>query len=138
MAAVMDLNMALSRAAAWEANPRILPPHDVARDVIAALAAEVRRLTAAAPVPAGNPADLEGLTAAQAQFMASVHLGRVPMIRYLRERTPVRIMRNRELTNAPPWALVIASNTEFWLGCYATPLAASTLASRLDLPVVAQ
>lgn len=133
---MMDINTALTRAATLEANPRFRLPTEVSRDVIVTLAAEIRRLTAP-PAPVRDPAELEGLTPDQVSFIADVRDGRAAMIRYLRERTPVRIMRNRELPDAPPWALVIADNAEFWLGCYTTPLAASAEAGRLELPVVA-
>lgn len=131
----MDLTTALSRAAEWESNPRIRPTPETARQVASVLAAEIRRLTAPAPA-AHDPAELDGLSEAQVEFMDQVVNGRKTMIHYLRERAAVRITRNRELPEAPPWALEIADNSEFWLGCFDTPLAASMQASRLGLPMV--
>jgi hypothetical protein len=86
-----------------------------------------------APRPGTAGAPLEGLTYAQLDFMRTVESDHVAIAQYLRTHARVRVVPNKEVPEAPPFALEVAANPGFWLGCFDTAEQAVAVATKVEL-----
>lgn len=75
------------------------------------------------------------------QIAQAAHLYNVPsycrieMRQYLDRQAPVRVCRQTDVPEAPPWAICVVG-TEFWIECCKTKKEAIAFAESLGLPVV--
>ena len=106
---------------------------DTARDLLASLKPSGEAVSTA------GESIFAGLTEAQAQFMAAVVAPisvRAEIAEYLRSRAAVRIYRQIDVLEEPPFALDVDSNPGFWIGCFESHAAAVAAAAELGLPVL--
>lgn len=87
-------------------------------------------------IAAATTGYLKDLTNAQHDYMRTVESSHEEIAEYLRQGVEVFLAPNIEVPEAPPIALAVVGNPEFWIGCFSDEAEAIAIANKIGLAVI--